>query len=183
MQRQPTKHLLSRYLYVYPEESNKTTGAIRFLDSTRQCFDRNNWDGHFTGSAWVVDQTRNWILMTHHYQLNLWLQLGGHAEGRPNLLDVALAEAREESGLSRFIVLSDEIFDLDIHPIPQYNRTPTHLHYDVRFIFEARHGDEEIIISDESHDVAWVHVDDVLNKNPEPSMVRMLSKMKSFPVK
>jgi len=31
-------------------------------------------------------------------------------------------------------------------------------------------------VSDESHDVAWIHKNDVLNKNPEESMVRMLKK-------
>ncbi|GIS47576.1 MAG: hypothetical protein Ct9H90mP20_2460 [Candidatus Neomarinimicrobiota bacterium] len=35
--------------------------------------------------------------MTHHYQLNKWLQLGGHADGNENLLDVATNEAIEES--------------------------------------------------------------------------------------
>ena len=178
MQKQPLKKLLFRYASRHPDEPRTVSDTIQFLDSTKQCFDRDNWSGHFTGSAWVVDQSRQWILMTHHFQLDLWLQLGGHAEGRTNLLNVALEEAKEESGLSHFKSLSDEIFDLDIHRIPQYNGTPSHLHYDIRFIFEAQHGDEEIIISDESHDVAWVHVNDVLQKNPESSMVRMLEKTK-----
>lgn len=180
MERQPLKQLLARYQSRYPNEHDTVGNTLQFLDSTTACFDRHHWDGHFTGSAWVVDQSRQWVLMTHHYQLNLWLQLGGHAEGRSNLLDVAIAEAEEESGLSRFKVLSSEIFDLDIHRIPQYNGTPSHLHYDIRFILEAQHGDEDIIVSDESHDVAWVHIDNVLQKNPEQSMVRMLEKTKPY---
>ena len=171
---------LNRYKVQYPQENEKVDAMIILLTEQKSSFERDSWDGHFTGSAWVVDQSREWVLMTHHFQLGLWLQLGGHAEGRTNLLNVALEEAKEESGLSHFKLLSDEIFDLDIHRIPQYNDTPSHLHYDIRFIFEAQHNDEEIIISDESHDVAWVHVNDVLQKNPESSMVRMLEKTKNL---
>ncbi|MBN4080749.1 NUDIX hydrolase [Caldithrix abyssi] len=176
MERQQLKQLLTRYKKKFLNESSKIEQTIQFLDSTKLCFNRDNWYGHFTGSAWVVDQTRDWVIMTHHRQLNLWLQLGGHAEGRTNLLDVAMDEAREESGLSEFNVLSNEIFDLDIHRIPKFNGVPSHLHFDVRFILETQHGVEDIIVSDESHDVAWIHKNEVLNKNPEESMVRMLKK-------
>jgi len=114
--------------------------------------------------------------MTHHRQLNLWLQLGGHADSCSDLLGVALDEAREESGLTGFKVLSQSIFDLDIHPIPKYKDIPPHFHFDIRFIIENKRSGENIIVSDESHDVAWIHKNDVLNKNPEESMVRMLKK-------
>lgn len=180
MERQQLRQLLSRYKNKHPNETSKIEETIDFLESTNLCFDRNNWDGHFTGSAWIVDQTRNWVLMTHHRQLNLWLQLGGHAEGRANLLDVALDEAREESGLSKFKVLTSDIFDLDIHRIPKFNDVPSHLHFDVRFILETQHGVEDIVVSDESHDVGWIQKNDVLNKNPEESMVRMLKKTLKF---
>ena len=91
---------------------------LNFISNYDNCFARNNWYGHFTGSAWVVDTTRTWILMTNHIKLNMWLQLGGHAEGNSDLLSVAIKEAREESGLDNFKVVSNKIFDLDIHQIP-----------------------------------------------------------------
>ncbi|MEA1882645.1 MAG: NUDIX hydrolase [Candidatus Marinimicrobia bacterium] len=149
---------------------------IQFLNDHTGCFDRHNWFGHFTGSAWIVDQPREWVLMTHHRQLDMWLQLGGHSDGCSNLLEVARTEAIEESGFSQFKVLSEEIFDLDIHQIPAHNSDPPHLHFDVRFILEAQHGKEEIIVSDESQDVAWVHVQKIQNKNSEKSIARMLNK-------
>ncbi|MBT3478078.1 MAG: NUDIX hydrolase [Candidatus Marinimicrobia bacterium] len=176
MERKKLKQLLEQYKKCYPEESVKTLKTEMFLNRSKTCFSRNNWEGHFTGSAWVVDQSREWVLMTHHRQLDMWLQLGGHAEGRSNLLDVALDEAQEESGLSKLNVLSTNIFDLDIHKIPAFKGAPTHLHFDVRFIMEAEHGLENIIVSDESHDVAWINKNDVLHKNPEQSMARMLQK-------
>jgi|TARA_B100000315_G_scaffold259420_1_gene315420 8-oxo-dGTP pyrophosphatase MutT (NUDIX family) len=177
LKRHPLKQLLINYKNNHSDEKSLIEASIQFLESTPQCFNRNNLNGHFTGSSWIVDETREWVLMTHHRKLDLWLQLGGHADGCSDLLKVALSEAREESGFNVFNVLSPDIFDLGIHRIPKYNNTPAHFHYDVRFILESPHGTENIIVSDESHDVAWVHKDNVINKNPEESMARMLKKM------
>ena len=76
---------LNQYLVLYPDEEKATLMMIDFLKTDSNCFERNNWSGHFTGSAWVMDKTREWFLMTHHRKLNLWLQLGGHADGNKNL--------------------------------------------------------------------------------------------------
>lgn len=171
---------LKDYLNKYPDERIKVDNILKFINRENECFERNNWNGHFTGSAWIVDDTRNWVLMTKHLQLNMWLQLGGHAEGNSNLFKVALKEAIEESGLTKFTALSSQIFDLDIHQIPRFKNLPSHLHYDVRYIFEAKIKNEKIIISDESHDVSWVNKNDVLNKNSEESISRMLNKMKEY---
>jgi len=171
---------LKDYLNKYPDEQIKVDNILEFMNRENECFERNNWNGHFTGSAWIVDDTRNWVLMTKHLQLNMWLQLGGHAEGNSNLFKVALKEAIEESGLTKFTALSSQIFDLDIHQIPRFKNLPSHLHYDVRYIFEAKIKNEKIIISDESHDVSWVNKNDVLNKNSEESISRMLNKMKEY---
>ena len=84
---------LDNYLKRYPSEREKITKTLHLLANDNDCFKRTNWDGHFTASAWVVDKSRKWILMTHHKQLNIWLQLGGHAEDNNNLLEVALKEA------------------------------------------------------------------------------------------
>tara|TARA_Y100000815_G_scaffold233987_1_gene225819 strand:+ start:693 stop:1244 length:552 start_codon:yes stop_codon:yes gene_type:complete len=169
-------NLLHDYKNCFPEEKVPATKMIQFLKNDENCFKRDNSYGHFTGSAWIVDYSREWVLMTHHRQLNLWLQFGGHADGCYNLLEVALKETREESGLNQFDILSDKIFDLDIHDIPKRENEPSHLHFDVRFIFETKRGIEKITISNESYDVAWIHKNDVLNKNPEKSIARMLKK-------
>lgn len=111
-------NLLHVYKDCFHEEKSLTTKMIQFINNDENCFKRDNWYGHFTGSAWVVDSSREWVLMTHHRQLNLWLQFGGHADGCYNLLEVALKETREESGLNQFDILSDKIFDLEITSIP-----------------------------------------------------------------
>ena len=108
------------------------------------------------------------------------MQLGGHADGEQDLLKVSQREAIEESGINNFITLSNEIFDMDIHEIPPIGSDPKHLHYDVRFLLEADPNEQNIIISKESHDVKWIHLDDVLKYNSEESIFRMVEKTKKL---
>jgi 8-oxo-dGTP pyrophosphatase MutT (NUDIX family) len=107
--------------------------------------------------------------------LNRWLQPGGHADGEENVLNVALREAQEETGLTHFKLLQDDIFDLDIHPIPARGNFPDHLHYDIRFLFEADIN-EKIIVSDESHDVSWLALSQLTTLN-NFSLMRMANKV------
>ena len=57
---------------------------------------------------------------------------------------------------------------------------PKHLHYDVRFILEANPNEDKIIVSDESHDVKWIPLEDVTKYNPERSIRRMIAKTIEF---
>ena len=168
---------LEDYLVLYPNEKLTTQTMIDFLKNNQNCFERKNRKGHFTGSAWVLDESHSWIIMTHHRQLNLWLQPGGHADGNADLLEVAINETKEETGLIKLKVMSEKIFDLDIHKIPQYDNIPPHFHYDIRFLLEAKRNANQIKVSRESHDVTWIHKDKVLDKNNEHSIKRMLNKI------
>ena len=173
------KQLLKIYIQKNPYEVNAIK-MLNFFDNHDGCFEKDNLPGHFTGSAWVISPDKNKILMTHHKKLNMWLQLGGHADGEKDLKSVAIKEAKEESGFNNFSILSEEIFDLDIHKIESMNEEPEHLHYDVRFLLEADPNEQDIIISEESHDVKWIHLDDVLEYNSEESISRMVKKTKTL---
>ena len=176
---QNLKQLLKSYIQKNPYEVNAIK-MLNFFDNHDGCFEKDNLPGHFTGSAWVISPDKNKILMTHHKKLNMWLQLGGHADGEKDLKLVAIKEAKEESGFNNFSILSEEIFDLDIHKIESINEEPEHLHYDVRFLLEADPNEQDIIISEESHDVKWIHLDDVLEYNSEGSISRMVEKTKKL---
>jgi len=176
------KQLLKTYIQKYPYEVNAIK-MLNFFDNHDDCFEKDNLPGHFTGSAWVISPDKNKILMTHHKKLNMWLQLGGHADGEKDLKSVAIKEAKEESGFNNFSILSEEIFDLDIHKIEPMSENPEHLHYDVRFLLEADPKKQNIIISEESHDVKWIHLDDVLEYNSEASISRMVEKTKKLKLK
>jgi 8-oxo-dGTP pyrophosphatase MutT (NUDIX family) len=148
---------------------------IRFVETESACFDRAFPFGHVTGSAWIIDGTRTRILLTHHFKLDRWLQLGGHADGDADILRVAMREAREESGIESIRPLSESIFDVDVHPIPARDMEPRHLHYDVRFLLEADAA-VPLVVSGESKDLAWVALTDIAQFTTEQSITRMAKK-------
>lgn len=181
MHRAAVLALLSRYARheLDAHETAMVEQTIRFVEEHEDCLLRTQLAGHLTGSAWVVDASRQRTLLTHHRKLDKWLQLGGHADGDADLLNVALREAEEESGLKQLRAVEAEIFDLDRHLIPARKSEPEHWHFDLRFMIEAD-PEEPLLITNESKDLAWVDIDQVTSLNPEESMARMVRK--SLPV-
>ena len=168
---------LADYLRRWPEEAETVSRIRELLGGWPQCLERTHTPGHLTASAWVVDPTGTEVVLTHHRKLDIWVQLGGHADGDPDLPAVARREVLEESGLEDVQEIADPwwIFDADVHPIPAYRQTPAHYHYDIRFAFRAIRR-EELVISDESHDVQWVALADLEGYTREASMLRMARK-------
>ena len=65
--------------------------------------------------------------------------------------------------------------DLDVHPIPARGDEPRHDHWDVRFLLRSGPG-QELVISDESHDLRWFEADAVAAVTGEESVLRLLRK-------
>ena len=145
------------------------------VEANPRCAERDCFPAHLTGSAWVVNRSGSKVILLHHRKLDRWLQPGGHADGEFDLRQVALREAREESGLSTIIPIDDVIFDLDIHKIPALHEHPEHLHFDLRFLCVGDE-DESIVVSAESHDVRWVALQELARYTQESSIVRMHGK-------
>ena len=146
-----------------------------FVQDTPGAFTRDpNIGGHITGSMFVLSQDRTSVLLSLHAKLGIWIQPGGHCDGIADARFTALKEAYEESGLARVRLLSDDVFDVDIHDIPAFGTDPAHLHYDIRFLAQVEAG--EIVISDESLDLRWIPLDDLDGFTTDPSLLRMRNK-------
>jgi 8-oxo-dGTP pyrophosphatase MutT (NUDIX family) len=156
--------------------------ASRLIDlirSRENAFDRNPEPGHVTGSAVVVSEDFEMLLMTHHAKLGRWLQLGGHCDGIKDAYFVAKKEAYEESGLDHIESLTSQILDLDIHTIPASSRDPEHLHYDVRYLFRADTC-AALQVSAESRSLRWVPLVDLESVTTEVSVLRLRSLIARF---
>ena len=171
--RQRLLELISDYAERHPDEQEVVDRFVSFVTGHERCFERDCWAGHITGSAWLVNDARTHVLLTHHRKLGAWFQLGGHSDGEPDTLPAARKEAEEESGLP-VRVLDPRIFDLDVHEIPARKSDPAHYHYDVRFLFAAER--EDFAVSEVSLDLAWVEVVSLEAYTDEASMLRMARK-------
>ena len=175
MQRNSLLQSLENHQPSTQEETLFKGQMIDFVQENIACFERSLLIGHITGSAWIVDKSRQFTLLTHHRKLDKWFQTGGHCDGDSDVLNVAMKEALEETGLSNIQTISCNIFDIDIHEIPERKGVPKHLHYDVRFLLEADMN-EPLIISSESSDLAWVELTNVVKLNNSESIMRMVFK-------
>ena len=180
MHRRPFLQLLDDYRRRHPDETEVVDRFEQFVRRHDDCFERTCVPGHLTGSAFLVDASGEKLLLTHHRKLNLWLQLGGHADGHPDMLANALREAEEESELDDIVAIDTAIFDLDVHPIPARGSDPEHLHYDVRFLL--RHtGSGGFTVTDESHDLVWAPLATLDRYTTEASIERMAKKWSRYP--
>lgn len=138
-------------------------------------YQRTHLPGHLTGSAWILDESKQFVLLTHHAKLNKWLQPGGHADGDEDITAVATREVQEETGLTSFDIL-EPLFDIDIHTIPARGDFPEHLHFDVRALLQARRNDG-LMVTEESHDLVWIPLGQVAERSGKNlSMMRMVQK-------
>lgn len=162
------------------QEAAHRDAIIGFLQRDRNPFERKNFAGHVTGSAWVISPDRQHVLLTHHAILDKWLQFGGHADGEANIKNVTLREAQEESGIMQMTPVLDHIFDVDVHPIPANPKRdePEHLHYDVRYLLQS--GTMDFEISSESHALQWVSIERIFTFSLSPAMLRMAEKWKNI---
>lgn len=179
MHRNPLLSLIDRYGKRHADEIAEVARFCEFVVRNPDCFERSLAEGHITGSAWILDRAGERVLLTHHRKLNRWLQPGGHADGDPDVLAVALREGLEETGLESLAPIDGEILDLDIHPIPARGDDPGHLHYDVRFLLRDT-GTGDYVVSEESHDLAWVALESLERFTDEVSMLRMRAKCAAY---
>jgi len=177
MHRQELLSLLRQHQTRFMEEAGFVARAVCLVETYSDCFYRELWPAHVTGSAWVVNQDRSHVLMMHHKKHDQWFQPGGHADGDNDILRVALRETSEETGLdlSEVKLIRPDIFDVDIHSIPAMNGDPQHEHVDIRFLVEI---DDRLLIpgNDESHEVLWISLNQVSRYNNNRSTYRMVEK-------
>jgi len=181
MHRQSLLQLLAHYKTPCLEEMAMVERTRRFVSQHEDCFKRIAI-GHVTASAWVLNPARTHVLMMHHRKLDLWLQPGGHADDNPDILSVALQEVAEESGVDPVQVrlLSEDVFDVDIHTIHASEHDARHEHFDIRFLVEI---DDQIPLpgNDESHEIGWIPLTQVLHFHNARSFYRMLQKTRRLP--
>jgi 8-oxo-dGTP pyrophosphatase MutT (NUDIX family) len=163
------------------QERQMVADTIAFIETHDCCFERRLAVGHITASACITDAAFENVLLVHHVKLDKWFQPGGHCDGNPDTLEVALKEATEET-LLKVTAIRDTVFDVDIHIIPARGDVPAHLHYDIRYLMVCEVSGDDLQGNNEVKECRWVALKDVKSYNPSESLLRMVRKIVRFSV-
>jgi 8-oxo-dGTP pyrophosphatase MutT (NUDIX family) len=172
-----TYKLLEEYIPSTNDEAVYKKQMLELLDTCDNCYERSNKVGHFTASALVLNKEKTHVLLMHHAKLNIWVQPGGHCDGDEDVSRVAIKEAQEETGIKDLLLITPDIFDIDIHLLPDHKGVDAHYHFDVRFLLHA-YADDTFVKNHESLELRWVDVfaDDMLSD--KESVTRLFNKIR-----
>ena len=142
---------------------------------------RENKIAHICVSGFILNEKLDKTLMIYHNLYDSWGWTGGHADGNPDLLAVAIKEAREETGVAHFWPLSDLPQSLDILPVWSHYKfgklVSSHLHLTVTYLLIADESEPLTIKEDENSGVEWILVDEIDKYCREPLMTPIYVKL------
>lgn len=158
----------------FNRQENMDKKLILELSKQENIFVRENARAHFTASAWVVNKDFTKVLMAYHNIYNSWAWLGGHADGETDLLQAALREVREESGVSWVRPVTEEIFSLEVLTVDGHIKrgryVSSHLHLNVTYLLTADESRPLAVRPEENSAVAWLELDEAMEKVSEEWM-------------
>lgn len=171
---------IRRYTPVNRQEEYDKEQMIQFILHNPDYLDRKNKIAHFTASIWTINKERTKTLMVYHNIFDSWSWIGGHADGIEDLRSVALRELQEETGVNGAVLLSDEIFSLEIQTVDGHEKrgdyVPSHLHLNVTYLAEADEGETLIVNREENQAVKWWTFEEALRVPSEKWMVEHIYK-------
>lgn len=150
--------------YNEQEEKDKQT-ILKYINTFDDVLTRKNEFGHFTASSWVLNKERTKVLMIYHNIYKSWAWTGGHADGDTDLLNTAIRELKEETGVKNVKVLDDDIFSLEIVCVNGHMKrgeyVSSHVHLNLTFLLEVDENETLKMKEDENSGVKWINIEDV----------------------
>ena len=133
----------------------------RLAQTAADPWSRSQLPLHFTGSALVLHPASRRVLLRWHVKHDLWLQVGGHGDpGESDPLQIALREAREETGLTDLVPWPDAALrHVVVCHVPPSATEPEHEHADLRY-FLATANPGAIAPEDDRSPLRWLSLDE-----------------------
>ena len=153
------------------QEAHDRKVILQSLREVPDIFFRTNPIAHMSASAWVINKEHNQVLMCWHNIYKSWSWLGGHADGNEDLLNVAVKEIKEESGLQTVVPFSEDIFSLEVLTVDGHEKNgryvSSHLHLNITYLLVADSREVLHVKQDENSNVAWFSMEEAVEKSSE----------------
>lgn len=149
----------------YNEQEEKDKALILQQLSADNILTRKNHLAHLTVSAWIISPDYQKVLMAYHniYQSYAWL--GGHLDGNADIVSVIKKEIQEESGLSEFQLIENQLFSLEVLTVDGHVKNgeyvSSHLHLNLTFLCIANPDLPIHIRPSENSQITWLEVDKI----------------------
>lgn len=154
---------------------------LDFLNRYNNPLSRDNPVGHITVSAWIINEDHSKVLMINHNLFHSWGYIGGHLDDNPNIIEVIKREIKEETGLSNYKLVSDDILNMEINAVQRHIKNNklvlSHLHFDIEYLFMANESDKIRIKEDENSGVRWININDIDKYVTEEHMLPLYQKL------
>lgn len=171
LQKNELKQKIENYLPYNEQEEVDKRIMLKYIEDFDDVLTRNNEYGHFTSAAFILNKQRTKILMIYHNIYKSWAWVGGHSDGDSDLLNVAIKEAKEETGLKSVMPILDNIYSLEILTVNGHFKrgkyVGSHVHLNITYLLEADEKEEIRIKEDENSGVKWISIDEVVNASSE----------------
>lgn len=154
---------------------------LQMIKRNPDILDRSSLSGHLTSSIFIMNARRSKVLLGFHNIYQSWGWFGGHHDGMDDCLEVALKEAREETGITFFEEIKDEPIALDVITVNNHIKNgqyiPDHLHLNVTFGLITSEKQIFTYNQKEHSGLKWFDVDDYLNHVKEERMKPIYQKI------
>ena len=175
------KEKIEKYLPYNEQEEQDKKVMLKYIEKFSDILTRKNEFAHFTASSWILNKQRTKVLMIYHNIYKSWAWTGGHSDGESNLLNVAIREAKEETGIKNVKPILDDIYSLEIICVNGHVKkgkyVSSHVHLNITYLLEVDENENLKIKEDENSGVKWVDIEEAVELSNEPWMKNIYKKL------
>lgn len=168
------KEVIKNYKPSNEQELVDKKVMLDFISKNDDALDRNNLVAHFTTSVFIVNESFTKVVYAFHNIYNNWAWIGGHNDNDANFLNVALKEAKEETGLVTLKHYGCDPIMIDVLQVENHYKNDQyindHLHLNLTYLLIGQEDEQLSIKADENSDVKWIDVRNMVSITNEERM-------------